>query len=155
MKQLKSHVRHDDPEIMSISHVHVLHLSSANSLIVSLTFPSWCLSSLVRNLVPTSKVPGKFVGLLALITIPISLYTTSCRLCVLPASSRSRCFQAPVWGSQRYCGPKAQMEKTHTAQIRFFAPQLSRIWVGGSCMELALEVKFCGGWLEREFGARV
>ena len=33
MKQLKSHVRHDDPETMSISHVHVLLLSSAISLI--------------------------------------------------------------------------------------------------------------------------
>ena len=41
MKQLKSHVRHDDPEIMSISHIHVLFLSSAISLIVSLTLPSW------------------------------------------------------------------------------------------------------------------
>ena len=41
MKQLKSHVRQDDPEIMSISHVHVLLLSSAISLIVSLTLPSW------------------------------------------------------------------------------------------------------------------
>ena len=41
MKQLKSHVRHDDPEIMSISHIHVLILSTAISLIVSLTFPSW------------------------------------------------------------------------------------------------------------------
>ena len=41
MKQLKSHVRHDDPEIMSISHIHVLLLSSGISLIVSLTLPSW------------------------------------------------------------------------------------------------------------------
>ena len=41
MKHLKSHVRHDDPEIMSISHIHVLLLSSAISLIVSLTLPSW------------------------------------------------------------------------------------------------------------------
>ena len=41
MKQLKSHVRHEDPEIMSISHIHVLLLSSAISLIVSLTLPSW------------------------------------------------------------------------------------------------------------------
>ena len=41
MKQLKSHVRHDDPEIMSISHVHVLLLSCAISLIISLTLPSW------------------------------------------------------------------------------------------------------------------
>ena len=40
-KQSKSHVRHDDPEIMSISHIHVLLLSSAISLIVSLTLPSW------------------------------------------------------------------------------------------------------------------
>ena len=41
MKQLKSHVRHEDPEIMSISHIHVLLLSPAISLIVSLTLPSW------------------------------------------------------------------------------------------------------------------
>ena len=41
MKQLKSHVRHDDPEIMSISHIHVLLLASAISVIVSLTLPSW------------------------------------------------------------------------------------------------------------------
>ena len=41
VKHLKSHVRHDDPEIMSISHIHVLLLSSAISLIVSLTLPSW------------------------------------------------------------------------------------------------------------------
>ena len=34
MKQLKSHVRHDGPEIMPISHIHVLLLSSAISLIV-------------------------------------------------------------------------------------------------------------------------
>ena len=40
-KQLKSHVRHEDPEIMSISHIHVLVLSSAISLIVSLVLPSW------------------------------------------------------------------------------------------------------------------
>ena len=38
MKQLESHVRHEDPEIMSISHIHVLLLSCAISLIVSLTF---------------------------------------------------------------------------------------------------------------------
>ena len=41
MKQLKSHVRHDDPEIMPISHIHVLLLFSAISFIVSLTLPSW------------------------------------------------------------------------------------------------------------------
>ena len=41
MKQLKPHVGHEDPEIMSISHIHVLLLSSAISLIVSLTLPSW------------------------------------------------------------------------------------------------------------------
>ena len=40
VKHLKLHVRHDDPEIMSISHIHVLLLSSAISLIVSLTLPS-------------------------------------------------------------------------------------------------------------------
>ena len=39
MKQLKSHVRHDDPEIMSISHIHVLLLFCAISF-VSLTLPS-------------------------------------------------------------------------------------------------------------------
>ena len=43
MKQLKSHVRHDDPEIMSISHIHVPLLSSAISLIVSLMLPRWSL----------------------------------------------------------------------------------------------------------------
>ena len=41
MKQSKSHLRRDDPEIMSISHIHVLLLSSSISLIVSLTLPSW------------------------------------------------------------------------------------------------------------------
>ena len=41
MKQLKSHVRHDNPEIMSISHIHVLLLSSAISIIVSPTLSSW------------------------------------------------------------------------------------------------------------------
>ena len=41
MKQLKSHVMHEDPDIMSISHIHVLLLSSAISLIVSLPLPSW------------------------------------------------------------------------------------------------------------------
>ena len=41
LKHLKSQVRHDDPEIMSISHIHVLLLSSAIILIVSLTLPSW------------------------------------------------------------------------------------------------------------------
>ena len=40
-KQLKSHVRHEDPEIMSISHIHALLLSSVISLIVLLTLPSW------------------------------------------------------------------------------------------------------------------
>ena len=40
-KHLKSHVRHDGPELMSISHIHVLLLSSAISLIVLLTLPSW------------------------------------------------------------------------------------------------------------------
>ena len=40
MKQLKSLVRQDDPEIMPISHILVLLLSSAISLIVSLTLPS-------------------------------------------------------------------------------------------------------------------
>ena len=48
MKQLKSHVRHEDPEIMSISHIHVLLLSSAISLIVSLTLPSSSLTSQPR-----------------------------------------------------------------------------------------------------------
>ena len=46
----KSHVRHDDPEIVSISHIHVLLLFSAISFVVSLPLPSWspswCLSSL-------------------------------------------------------------------------------------------------------------
>ena len=41
MNQLKSHLRHDDSEIMSISHIHVLLLCSAISSIVSLTLPSW------------------------------------------------------------------------------------------------------------------
>ena len=41
MKQLKSHVRHADPVVMSISHIHVLRLSSPISVIVSLTLPSW------------------------------------------------------------------------------------------------------------------
>ena len=42
MKQLKSHVRHGDLGIMSISHIHVPFLPSALiSLIVSLTLPSW------------------------------------------------------------------------------------------------------------------
>ena len=36
-----THVRHDDPEIMSISHFHVFLLSSAISLFDSLTLPSW------------------------------------------------------------------------------------------------------------------
>ena len=34
-------MRHNGPKIMSISHVHVLLWSSAISLIVSLTLPSW------------------------------------------------------------------------------------------------------------------
>ena len=50
VQHLKSHVRHDGPEIMSISHIHVLLLSSAISLIVSRRYrrglSSWCLSSL-------------------------------------------------------------------------------------------------------------
>ena len=50
VKYLKSHVRHDDPEIMSISHIHVPLLSSAISLIVSRRcrrdLPPWCSSSL-------------------------------------------------------------------------------------------------------------
>ena len=40
MKHLKSHVRHDDPEIMLISHIHVPLLSSAISFIVSPALPS-------------------------------------------------------------------------------------------------------------------
>ena len=40
MKQLKLHVRHEDPEIMSIAHIHVLLLSSAISFIVSPALPS-------------------------------------------------------------------------------------------------------------------
>ena len=34
-------MKHDDPEVVSISHIHVLLLSSAISLIVSPTLPSW------------------------------------------------------------------------------------------------------------------
>ena len=57
MKQLKSHVRHDDPEIMSISHVHVLLLSSSISLIVSQTLPSWS-PVLVLKLPNESRAKG-------------------------------------------------------------------------------------------------
>ena len=62
MKQLKSHVRHDDPEIMSISHIHVLLLSSAISLIVSLTLPS-------RFPVLVLKLPITSVHLLTLLLL--------------------------------------------------------------------------------------
>ena len=54
MKQLKSHVRHEDPEIMLISHIHVLLLSSAISLIVSRTLPS-CFPFLVLELRTTVR----------------------------------------------------------------------------------------------------
>ena len=62
MKHLKSHVRHDDPEIMSISHIHVLLLSSAISLIVSLTLPS-------RFPVLVLKLPITSVHLLTLLLL--------------------------------------------------------------------------------------
>ena len=38
--KLESHVKHEDPEIMSISHIHVLLLSCAISLIVFVVLPS-------------------------------------------------------------------------------------------------------------------
>ena len=40
MKQLKSHARHDDPENMSISHIHVLLVSPVISIIASSALPS-------------------------------------------------------------------------------------------------------------------
>ena len=43
-KQLKSHVRHDDPEIMSISHIHVLLLFSAIGFIFHRPFCRVCRS---------------------------------------------------------------------------------------------------------------
>ena len=56
MKQLKSHVKHEDPEILLISHIRVLLLFSAVSLIVSPALPSsspilLMLSSLIAKLV--------------------------------------------------------------------------------------------------------
>ena len=62
--KVKSHVRHDDPEIMSISHIHVLLLPSAIRFIVSPALPSW--SPVLVLELPTIAVRGGVSSELAL-----------------------------------------------------------------------------------------
>ena len=68
-KQLKSHVRHEDPEIMSIAHIHVLLLSPAISLIVSLTLPSW--SPVLVPKLPNQSILPRHVQTRAVLKLPL------------------------------------------------------------------------------------
>ena len=66
MKQLKSHVRHENPEIMSISHIHVLICLPQLVLLFHLRcrrrLPSWCLLVRLENLCRVD--PRPYFGLL-------------------------------------------------------------------------------------------